>query len=344
MKLPITRYYGSKRRHIDKIWQALIERNLQFDSILDLFGGTGIVSYFFAQKGKEVIYNDILSFNTVIAQALMCTTKGTFQEEDALILLNKRSDLKYKHIIEDTFRGIYYNDDENRIIDIVIQNIQMLPLAQRPSAYYILFQSCLIKRPFNLFHRNNLNLRTNHTESKFGNKVTWEKTFYELFFKFTRELNEFQFEKKPKVTISNASALKCRFRADLVYIDTPYFPKKGSSMSYHSRYHFLEGLLHYELIPDLIDINKANKEIKIGKYSEFENKTTYISDLRLLFEQHKESILVMSYTTDGYPSVEILQQVMSEFKLNVEIINIADQSFALNRNNKGRQEVIILGW
>lgn len=63
MKLPVTRYYGSKRKLVDKIWAILEQEGVEFDSFLDLFGGTGIVSYYMAHKGKNVIYNDILLFN-----------------------------------------------------------------------------------------------------------------------------------------------------------------------------------------------------------------------------------------------------------------------------------------
>ena len=43
MRLPVTRYYGSKRKLVDKIWEALQEQQVQFNSVLDVFGGTGIV-------------------------------------------------------------------------------------------------------------------------------------------------------------------------------------------------------------------------------------------------------------------------------------------------------------
>ena len=62
MRLPVTRYYGSKRKLVDKIWEALQEQQVQFNSVLDVFGGTGIVSYYMLKKGKQVFYNDILFF------------------------------------------------------------------------------------------------------------------------------------------------------------------------------------------------------------------------------------------------------------------------------------------
>lgn len=193
MKLPVTRYYGSKRKLVEKIWNTLEENNLHFNSVLDLFGGTGIFSYYAKVKNKRVIYNDIFEFNCCIAKALMGTPQGIFTEEIALGLLERKRNVNYQDIIERNYQGIYYTNEENRTIDTVVQNINLLDDIIQPSAYYLLFQACLIKRPFNLFHRKNLNLRTNYTNSNFGNKVTWEKGFEELFKLFTKELNQFQF-------------------------------------------------------------------------------------------------------------------------------------------------------
>ena len=283
MKLPATRYYGSKRRVVEKIWAALLENHIDFDSILDLFGGTGIVSYYMAKKGKNVVYNDILSFNCEIAKALLKSPKGVFTEAKALELLQRVPGRDYQTIIEDNFDGIYYHREENRLIDAVVQNIAFLDDNERASAYYILFQSCMIKRPFNIFHRKNLNLRTGFTEANFGNKTTWEQPFENLFVKFTKELNEFQFSVLPQVEISNMSALHCNRNADLVYIDTPYFCKRQSTaITYHNRYHFLEGLMHYEDIPNQINHEKSNREIRLGENLEFEQRNHYIEDLNRL--------------------------------------------------------------
>ena len=343
MKLPVTRYYGSKRKLVDKIWNVLAERNIQFHSVLDLFGGSGIFSYFMLAQGKSVIYNDIFRFNCEIANALLSTLKGTFTEKDALSLLLQKPGINYLHVIEDNFSGIYYKNEENKIIDVVIQNILELPEDQRSSAYYILFQSCMIKRPFNLFHRKNLNLRINHTKSNFGNKTTWEHSFNDLFIKFARELNEVQFDLPMDVVIANQSALNCEYTADLVYIDTPYYNKEGLNIPYHTRYHFLEGLLYYKEIPLYIDYNKRNREIIINKNPEFESKKSYLEELDILIEHHRHSIIVLSYTSDGYPSIDNLTDVVRRYKGNVEIVSLGNHAFALNRHNKGREEILIIG-
>lgn len=343
MPMPITRYYGSKRKLVERIGDALRDQHIQFNSILDMFGGTGIVSYYMAQQGKHVVYNDIMQFNCYIAKALLCTQQGTFTEEDALTLLHELDGVKYHHYVQDWFEGIYYTDDENHTIDVVVQNIQRLSEKKKASAYYVLFQSCLIKRPFNLFHRKNLNLRTNFTTAKFGNKKTWETSFEELFIRFTKELNRCQFDIMPNVEITNVSALNSNSEADVLYVDPPYFPLKNSNVTYHSRYHFLEGLVNYDQIPQLINNNKLNRELICGINSEFENKVNFIRDLETLFMQHKESTIVLSYNTDGYPSVEELSAIIGHYKPHVNVCYLGEYSYALNRHNTGRQEVLIIG-
>lgn len=343
MPLPVTRYYGSKRKLVERIWNALQEQHVRFDSMLDMFGGSGIVSYYMAAHGKRVIYNDIMRFNCYVAETLLCTPRGTFTENDALNLLNVQNGVNYQHYIRDYYEGIYYNDDENQVIDTVVQNIHRLPERQKASAYYVLFQSCLIKRPFNLFHRKNLNLRTNFTTANFGNKKTWETSFEELFARFARELNQCQFEVLPDVEISNLSALNSDAVADLLYVDPPYFPRKNSNVTYHSRYHFLEGLVNYDQIPVLINNDKLNRELICGMNPEFEDKQHFVADLNQLFAQHEDSTIALSYNTDGFPSVEELVDIVEHHKQHVHVSYLGDYGYALNRHNAGRQEVLIIG-
>jgi len=342
MALPVTRYYGSKRKLVEKIWEVLGEKHVEFDSFLEVFGGTGIMSYNMARHGKTVIYNDIFAFNCKIAEALLATPRGTLLSQDALTLLQREENREYHHYIENIFSGIYYTDEEDRTIDTVVQNIIHMPVEQQASAYYILFQSCLIKRPFNLFHRRNLNLRENHVESNFGNYVTWEKSFETLFRQFADELNQFQFLQVPNVAIVNHSALECPHAADLIYIDTPYFNKKSGGLSYHSRYHFLEGLVFYEDIPANVNYNKANREIGIHKNAEFETRARYMNDLDELLGHYSHSTILMSYTSEGYPTIEALETLLRRHKNNVETIYFGKYNFALNRSNENRQEVLFI--
>ncbi len=61
-------------------------------------------------------------------------------------LLQPHPDINYLTFIQDTFADIYYTNEENRWLDMVIQNIENLDNFYKCTlAYYALFQSCIIK-------------------------------------------------------------------------------------------------------------------------------------------------------------------------------------------------------
>ena len=81
----------------------------------------------------------------------------------------------------------------------------------------------------------------------------------------------------------------------------------------------------------------------IGGSFEFERKNHYIEDLHTLFTRHQQSIIAMSYTSAGFPSIEELCEIMLQYKGHVEVCELGKHPFALNRNNGDRQEVLIIG-
>lgn len=346
INLPITRYYGSKRKLVEKIWDELENLGLEFDSVLDLFGGTAIFSYYAKWKGKAVTYNDIFAFNSIIGRKLIEQTSNLLTINQALDLLLPVPGKVYRSIIQDNFSGIYFTDEENHQIDVFLQNINDLETEnQRLSAYYILFQTCIIKRPYNLFHRNNLNMRVNYNGGNFGNKITWERPFEELFERFIRELDQFTFDNDRENIAINYTALQCPVRADLVYIDPPYFGKKGHHVSYHAKYHFLEGLANYEHIEGNINFDKNNHEIQINKTGQFERQSSFLEELEELVLMHHNAIVVVSYRGNGKPEIKEITALMQRCKPNnvVHTLNLGAYGYALNRSNQQNSEYLIIG-
>src|SRR5205814_7034546 len=95
--------------------------------------------------------------------------------------------------------GVFYLEEENIWLDNFIQKVATVDNKfKRAIILSVLFQACLSKRTFNLFHRANLNLRTNNVKRNFGNKTTWEKPFEDLIKKFVSEYNHAVIDNKQK--------------------------------------------------------------------------------------------------------------------------------------------------
>lgn len=342
--LPVTRYYGSKRKIINKIWELIQNEQLEFNSVLDLFGGTGTFAYKAKLEGKQVIYNDIFKFNSIIGKALIQNNSTLLTHNDIEFLSIKHTDISYKYYISSHYHDIYFLDYENEMIDVITQNITHLKGSYKQAmAYYALFQTLLIKRPFNSFHRKNLSLRTRDVVRTFGNKVTWEKDLVETFKQFCLDINSYVFSNHKVNKSLNLPALACQVDADLVYIDPPYVPQKSSHVDYHSRYHFLEALVHYDGFINYIHPTKNNKEVLINKSISFESKDTITHNIEQVIKNYKDKIIVLSYRNDGIPTPEEIEAFFINNGMVCKVYTLDDYSYALNRSNKILKEYLFIG-
>ncbi|MBI3332321.1 DNA adenine methylase, partial [Candidatus Peregrinibacteria bacterium] len=160
---PQTRYQGSKAKLLDWIWHQI--SNLDFHTCLDVFGGTGAVAYRLKQEGRQVTYNDYLQFNHLMASALIENSTEKLSDEEVNWLVSEHGEIKYTNLIERIFPDIYFTNEENRWIDRTFSNMRHLDSAYKFAiAFFAIAQACIIKRPYNLFHRKNLYVRTADVE------------------------------------------------------------------------------------------------------------------------------------------------------------------------------------
>jgi len=336
---PSTRFQGSKLKIVDWIWDDI--KDLNFNTVLDAFGGTGCVGYVLKTKGKQVTYNDILKFNWYIGLALIENDTIKLEDKDINFLLKKHSNIKYPTFIYDTFKNIYFTDEENQWLDMIVTNIDLLDdIYKKAIAYFALFQSCIIKRPFNLFHRKNLYLRFSDVERNFGNKVTWDTPFDVHFRKFVNEANLAIFSNGQQNKALNLDVSEIEENFDLVYVDTPYISTKGSGVDYFSFYHFLEGLVNYSTWAEMIDHHTKNKRLK-GNGSSWVDKTKIHESFDKLFNKFKDSILVISYRADGIPSIDDLISILKKYKSSVKELKRRSYKYVLSTNNT--EEVLLIG-
>ncbi|HDY88523.1 MAG TPA: DNA methyltransferase [bacterium] len=346
-KVPTTRYQGSKRSILPWLYENF--KTLNFKSVLDGFGGTGSVSYLLKLMGKKVTFNDALLSNYMTGVALVENQSVQLDRDDINFIFHTNGD-NYPTFIEDSFRGIYYTSEENRWLDKISFNIRMLGQKykgevlkrKKALAYHILFQACLCKRPFNLFHRKNLYMRTARVDRSFGNKKTWNTSFRKLFLKFNNEISQKVFLTRFSHTTLCQDIMKIRRKKfDLVYLDPPYAKKKGGHpKDYYSLYHFFEGLIDYNNWATKINWNTKNR--CLVRHKTGWDVGTIEDNFDSLFNKFRESIIVVSYGDPGYPSINRIKEILKRYKPRVQIKR-KPYNYKLNHRNGGLYEVLITG-
>lgn len=339
-RFPSTRYQGSKRKLLGWVQAQLAD--LAYDRVLDAFSGTGAVSYLFKTLGKEVTCNDLLASNRLIGQALIQNDGRRLAPSALRRVLARDPEVEYDDFVHRTFEGIYFTDCENAWIDVVVQNIGRLRgQANRALAYYGLFQACLVKRPYNLFHRRNLYMRTAKVARSFGNKATWDRSFAEHFERFVAQVNGAVFDGGVPCRVTGYDAQDVPGAFDLVYIDPPYVSGRGVGVDYLGFYHFLEGLADYRAWPDRVDYTSKHRRL-MPQPNPWCSPKTNASAFARLFERFADSILVVSYRSDGCPNLEALVGLMKRFKPRVEVVQARAYQYALSKNRRSA-EVLLIG-
>lgn len=340
IKFPSTRYQGSKWKLIS--WILAQISDLQFSKCLDAFGGTGVVAFNLKKHGKQVTFNDILRFNYFTGMALIENNSEILTIDEVEWILGQHPEIKYSSFVTDTFEDIYFTTDENKWIDMIIANIVYLDNPYKYAiAFFALCQACIIKRPYNLFHRKNLYVRFAEVKRSFGNKVTWDRPFEYWFRVFVDEANQAVFDNGVNNKSINMAAIDIPNEYDLVYIDTPYISSKGVAVDYLDFYHFLEGLSIYDKWHHSIDRNSKHLRFK-RRLNEWCDKRLIHGAFDSLFCHFKDSILVVSYRNDGIPSEAELVAIMSKYKTRVQVYHFGQYKYALSKNGHS-QEILIIG-
>lgn len=337
--IPPTRYQGSKRRICPWIGSHLSALN--FKTVLDAFGGTGSVSYMLKHMGKRITFCDIMASNCEMAAALLENDGQVLSSQAIDALLNRIERHAEPGFITETFAGIYFTDDENRWLDGACRVIPEMPdRSERAIAWYAVFQAAISKRPYNLFHRANLNIRTAKVERSFGNKTTWDRSFEEHFRHFAIQANVAIKPSAGSCEVICSDIMDLAGDFDLVYIDPPYINNRGTGVDYFGFYHFLEGMLDYERWPQRID--RSSKHLRlVGERSCWTDRKRIGQAFEDLFDRFKDSQLAISYRSDGIPSIDELQTMLRRRNRRMGVYTHNRYRYALSKNKRSAEVLII---
>ncbi|MCL4458765.1 MAG: DNA adenine methylase [Chloroflexi bacterium] len=339
-EFPSTRYQGSKAKLADWIGEQIAD--LGFMTCLDAFGGSGSVAYRLKQAGKRVTYNDLLRFNYYTGLALIENSRTRLSPEEVSWLLQRHPEITYPYFVRDNFHDIYFTDEENAWIDQAITNTRQLTDPYKFAlAFFALCQACIIKRPYNLFHRKNLYIRFAEVVRSFGNKTTWDRPFDEWFRIFIGEANQAVFDNSQMNRALNLDAADVPGEYDLVYVDTPYISNRGVAVDYLCFYHFLEGLTMYDEWGKHIDHRSKHRRL-MPRPSEWTDKNRIHAAFDRLFQRYQKSIIVVSYRSDGIPSESELASLLKQYKRNVRVEHFGQYKYVLSTNSESG-EILLIG-
>lgn len=334
---PTTRYYGSKRRQMDWLREEI--GRLKGYTVLDAFGGTGAVSHLLSQLGWEVTYNDIFQFNTISARALFSPGSAQISASDVASIL--RAVRPSPGFIHTTFANLYFTDEENAWLDGFMMALARVEPACKDLLLHCLFQACLKKRPYNLFHRANLKLRQSRVEVRFGNRTTWEKSFAEHILSTFEEVRQMQRGLGENIRVTaGLSAEEIAPGYDFVYVDPPYFKRAKTTDSYLSRYHFLEGLARYDEWPQLIDGGDRLRRIEPSTVSEWTDKAAITRNLAALIQTHRKAKFALSYVSGEHPSEEELFALFCE---NFNRVRLSRRAYGRALSKNKFFELLLIG-
>ncbi len=338
-KFPGTRYQGSKAKLADWIWEQV--RALDFDTCLDAFGGTGAVAYRLKQENKRVTYNDVLRFNYYIGFALIENNAVQLTTDDVEWILTRHPDIVYPNFIERTFHDIYFTVEENAWLDQTMTNINCITDPYKFAlAFFALAQAAIIKRPYNLFHRKNLYVRLADVERSFGNKTSWDRPFAAWFCDFVAEANQAVFDNGQANQALNVDALAVPGTYELVYIDTPYISRQGEGVDYRDFYHFLEGLTMYDVWRTHIDYRSKHRRLRRSTNVWTDKKQVYAA-FDQLFHHYQDSILVVSYRSDGIPAPEEILALLQKYKRDVRVEWFGQYKYVLSTNHRSEEVLFV---
>ena len=334
---PSTRFMGSKSKLLADIWA--VASQFKFDTAIDLFSGSGIVGYMFKAQGKQVIANDYMAMSAKFSGALIENNDTRLSITDVANLLEHRR--KNDRFVEEMFKGLYFSDEDNRQIDILRANISALRNKHKKDiALSALIRACFKKRARGLF---------TYVGNRYDDgRKDLRLSLRDQFSLAVECINNAVFDNGKTNVSRHGDAMTFRpEESGLVYIDPPYYSPLSDN-EYVRRYHFVEGIAR-----DWrgIEIQEHTSTKKFKSYpTPFSSRKGAAEAFDLLFQRFRESVLLVSYSSNSLPTRDEMVAILSKHKSRVEVVPIdhrysfGNQNDKIANNNNKVQEYLFVGY
>lgn len=308
LRYPPFRFMGSKHRLLP--WIHDILSTLRFATALDAFSGSGCVAYLLKAMGATVTANDHLHFAYHLANGLVANPGRHLTSEDLETLL--RPHPEPPRFIESTFSGIFFTTDELRFLDNLWANLPaMTDPFKRSLVIAAMCRAALKRQPRGVFTVAN-GKAARYDDGRRDLRIPLQEHFLESVELFRTVV--YDDGRTHRALRMDVFDLPTDF--DLVYLDPPYVPRSDDNC-YIKRYHFVEGLACYWQGQEILNSSKVRKIKK--KFTPFSYRRTAIDAFDRLFRKFSRSTIVLSYSSNGYPDLDVLVSLMKRYKGHVDV-------------------------
>lgn len=345
-------YVGNKRGIITDIARALEDKGVQYNSVLDLFGGSGVVSLFMKLIGKRVIYNDLLTSSYYNGLCFVENTKLSLSEEDVKFLCSQSFSLN--NFVQDKYAE-RFTPEEAKYLDqyrAAIPNL-LIKKFDKPFGAAMKKGNQDVKAVERQSHivRGLSYLMIEHyvMENCFvGGRLNKGQILANLEHRLEHDRNQghaMKFLLSPPHLFPEGSpdCLACNLdadellegaqtpSADLLYLDPPY----GSSQSdYAQMFRFCEEYIYGAPLEELPHIQKASKK--------FVQSKGYEGHFReLLTKCAPFPVWAISYSEASFSDIDGITAILKDFRNRVEVVNI-DHEYRYRSDRGSVTEYLII--
>lgn len=272
------RYLGSKTKLITFIHEVVNQNCADIDSVLDLFGGTGVVGYSFNDK-YSIMINDILKTNIVAYDTFFSNEIIDENKVEKIIAEYNNVSVKNDNYYSNNFTDTYLSKENMRKVGFVRDDIDEL----------------YKNKKINKRERSILICSLLYSIDKIANTVG----HYDAYRK-NGNLNQELIMLMPDIKNNNnennqiycedSNQLVKKITADLVYIDPPY-----NSRQYCDAYHFLENVALNNKPEVFGTARKMDRSNLKSKYCTAKAANAFAD----LIENIKAKYILVSYNNTG---------------------------------------------
>lgn len=328
-----TNFYGNKKRLLANI-ASLIPSGTK--TIADVFGGTGIVSWYLKHQDHKIIANDILRWPALRLRALVGNNGTTLSAEDVHMLCEP-TDNKQGYLQNYYARSL--GAENCGFLETWAANMPRLAdPVKRDVAAYVCITCVSEQRKYAAVHFSPMGEISGH-------QCLWEADL-------EREVPAYALQVFPEFIRDNGEQNEChnmdavelvsQLEADVLYLDPPY-ASSTSSADYEANYAFFDDLV-VALSGNGMNIRDPfDSKADLPAYTYFGTPVSALTGFAQLFDRSRHiPCVILSYNTTSQITPETIMTIAGGYRKDISMQRIPHPRPTVIKGHNTRTEEILM--